>query len=148
MLDDLRRLDNLDKHRQLHIVAAVPVDATLSVEFLRSGERSNVDLRSSHVFPVTLDKRDRVVAKVVYLSPVSEPDPGFSLRPVLVYGERGSGMPRRLRRMPIVSFLTRISWLIEFEIVPRFAPLFPDGAQCTPPFGSSLGEPFVGLPQS
>jgi hypothetical protein len=118
----LRDLDNIDKHRHLPVVGAIPNNATLSVEFLGPGETTNIDSGKSKLFSVTLDKHGKVVAKIVYLSPVSDPDPNFSVEPVVVFGRQR--MPKRVRLTPVPSVLWRFVGLLEFEAMPLFAPLF------------------------
>jgi hypothetical protein len=118
----LRDLDNIDKHRRLHIVAAIPDTATLAVEFLDAREQSNVDVPKSKLYRVRLDAKGKVVAKIVYKRPVTKPDPEFSLDTVLVFDDEG--LPRKHRGRPVASVLWPLWSHLRWEAVPLFEALF------------------------
>jgi len=122
-LRGLAALDNIDKHRHLHVVAAVPNNATLAVEYLGPGQSSNIDHTRSKLFPVSLDKHGKVVAKIVYLTPVGTPDPDFSVEPVLVFGKER--MPRAVRGAPVPGLLWALWGHLRWEAIPKFEALFP-----------------------
>jgi hypothetical protein len=117
----LAELDNIDKHRYLHVVAVQPFTGILGAEFLGENESSNIDPRSKF-FPVTWDKHDKVIAKVFYIRPKPERDPYFEITPALVFDE--SRMPKTVRRKAVAFVLSRVWSLIELDTVPLFEPLF------------------------
>jgi hypothetical protein len=103
-------------------VAAVPHTATLAVEYLGPGEVSNIDAKRTKLYRIHLDKHGKVVAKIVYLTPVLEPDPDFTVEKVLVFGR--SGMPRAAQERSVAGFLWSLHFSLRHVAVAKFEPLF------------------------
>lgn len=118
----LSHLDNIDKHRHLHVVTAVPHNAVFSVEFLSPGEATKIDMTRTRLYPAVLNQRGKVVAKVVYFEPQDEPDPNFTVKTVLTFAKKG--MPKAARGTPVLTFLAPLNFRLRWEAIPMFQTLF------------------------